>query len=43
MVTININRFMNIKQTATIGRGGVGFVRACKAKKGGKKALVTKV
>ena len=30
-------------QIATIGRGGFGFVRACKAKKGGKEALVTKV
>jgi len=30
-------------QIATIGRGGFGFVRACKAKKGGKEAIVTKV
>jgi len=30
-------------QTATIGRGGFGFARACKAKKGGKETLVTKV
>ena len=28
---------------ATIGRGGFGFVRACKVKKGGKETLVTKV
>ena len=28
---------------ATIGRGGFGFVRACKAKKGSKETLVTKV
>ena len=27
----------------TIGRGGFGFVRACKAKKGDKEAFVTKV
>ena len=28
---------------ATIGRGGFGFVRACKTKKEGKETLVTKV
>ena len=30
-------------QMATIGRGGFGFVRACKTKKEGKETLVTKV